>query len=80
MMCCFFFLGYIYIYTFVCVCVCVFISVYMCGYIYIYIYICVCVCLCIQGAEAKYGIIFKTLFSLISPIFEKNAINLNFSD
>ena len=27
----------------------------------------------LQGAEAKYGIIFKTFFSLISPIFEEKT-------
>ena len=32
------------------------------------------------GVEAKYGIIFKTFFSLISPIFEKYVINLNIHD
>ena len=33
----------------------------------------------VQGAEAKYGMIFKTsFFSLISQIFEKSAINLSF--
>ena len=29
-----------------------------------------------QDAEGKYGIIFKTFFSLISLVFDKNAINL----
>ena len=39
----------------------------VCKHIYIY----VCVCVCVQGAEAKFEIIFKTFFGLISPIFEK---------
>ena len=30
--------------------------------------------------EAKYGIIFERPFSLISPIFKKTTINLNFYD
>ena len=30
--------------------------------------------------DTKYGIVFKTFFSLSGPIFKKNAINQNFHD
>ena len=43
--------------------------------------VCVCVCVNIYGAEAKYGIILKRFFfNLISPMFEKNVMNLIFHD
>ena len=60
-----FFLNDIYIYICVCVCVCV--------------CVCMCVCVCVQEVKAKNVIIFQ-VFCLISPVFEKNAINLNFHD
>ena len=50
----------------------------MCVYMYVQIYVYICAFL--QGAETKYEIIFKTYFSFISLIFEKNLINLNFPD
>ena len=34
----------------------------------------------LQEVEEKYGRIFKTFFCLISSLFEKDAINLNFHD